>query len=461
MRGKVTATSTGLALVAGTCAGMAFAQSGGGFEIKGTFSNSIEVADNRDLDPAGGGTATTAETGLSFDLVSETPVSRLSLGTGVNLNYEDTPDEAGSVEPGDPNLRFSYRRQSVTSELDLSARVSTRKVSDFILIDADDDFLADDLVLDTGDLTESRLSARLSTGIDTPLRFDAKITGDIRDYSGTSDPDLYDRQTISGELRSTLMLTQTLDAELFMRASDYEAEDTEQTLRTTLTYGAGLRYQIDPLFSLKGEIAFNDFETTTTSGLGTITVSEQTVSGSLSLTRDLPNGAIVVAYNSDVSPETLRGTLRSDLLIERPDGSVSFGAGISASDTGDTVFVGKAGFRRELPAGELEASASRRALITDDDEEIALTSVNVAYLREVTPTSNWSVDFGLGRTEDIGLGDAAESTRAELTLTYSSEIGENWDWTVGYRGAYADRTSGDATSSAVFTTLDRRFSLRP
>jgi hypothetical protein len=458
--GSATAAGLGCAVAFGVGSEGVDAQEGGGFTITGGYSSELEINDNKSLNSGGGNTSATWKNGVKLGLTTETPVSRLSLNTDLALRFEDSSSGSGSTELTDPNLDLNYRRQGVDSELRFRGRISTREISDFILIDADDDFVADDLIFDQGDLTQTRVSASFATGIGTPLRFDVSVSSNVRDYEGTVNPDLFDTTTLTAQASATALVTDNLTARGFVRATEYDASDADSTLRQTTTLGAGFVYDLRPDLRLDAQVATNEFETTTV-GIGVVTVNERSLDGSVSVTRDLPDGTLTGRFSSDASPNTLRNTARVDRVLEFPDRQIRVGGGVSASDSGDTTFVATLAYAQELPDGRLTLAVSRNAVIESTDEEIAITRLTIDYLREVSPTSSLGVTFGLGDTDDIGFGAGDGDARGELTVTYRREVNEEWNWALGVRAGYANRSGGSATSTGVFARIERDFTLRP
>lgn len=438
-------------------------QSPGGVEITGGLSSSLRFTDNKALSANSAGITTEASTNLRLGFASETALDRLTFGVSGGLRFENPPNGSSDTELSDPTFDFRYRRTGAQSNLSFDARYSERRISDFVLIDADDDFVLDDLIFDTGDLTSLSYGASLNTGVGGPLGFGVTYRHSERDYSGTEDPDLFDKTTDSVRISSRLALSPVMTARLFANWSEFDEDDVEQTNRETLTYGVGVSYDLSALAAttVDGEIRFNDFETRTVS-FGEVVVEETSVDGSLILTRDLPNGNLVGSLFSNSSPETTRVTARVDRLFEAPDSTLNLGVGLSDSNTGDAQIVSLVDYARELPWGEVGVSFSQSANIGSDDEEYLLTEVGARYLRELTPTSSVDATFELGRADDIGFGATSETTRASLVMTYRQELVEDWDWGLGYEGQISRSSGGTSSiSHGVFATIDRSFTIRP
>lgn len=468
--GKTVVAGVGCAFAAGASFTAVLAQDaqeeqiqGGGFEITGGISNTLQFTDNKSLSDSSAGITTDATSTLRLGISSETALTSLSFGITGGLQFSNSPGGSSDFDVSDPGINFRYSRTGVQSRLSFDANYKERRIEDFVLIDADDDFAIDDLVFDTGDVKQLSYGASFDGGIGLPFGYGLSYRHSERDYSGTVDPDLFDRTTDTVRLSTSFVLSPVLRARAYLSWSEYDAQDVDQTNRETRTFGVGMNYDLGASYAtvLDAEIAFKEFDTTTT-GFGTVFVNETAVEGSITATRDLPNGALRASLASDVSPETTRITARVDRQIETPDSEFNFGLGISDSDTGGSKLVGGVDFTRELAWGVVSLSFTQETGISLDDDEYLLTEIGAGYLRELTPVSAVDVAFDLAQASDIGFGAIDETRRATLTVTYSQELVQDWDWRFGYEGELADRPgSSRGISHGIFATIDKSFSIRP
>jgi predicted porin len=437
------------------------AQVGSGVNVTADLESSFSIDDNKNLNRVSPGTTTNFETRLTFGIESETPRARVQLRTGGVLRFENAPDDDVS-EFDDPFVIFSYGLDRPDSRLNASLRYRTNRITDTFLTDLDADFLEDDLVTDTGvvDSTSARLNYRF--GIDSPIGGSFTIQRSERDYTGTTNPDLFDRTSDSARVEGIFRINPVATARIIGTWGEYTADDIELTTRDSSSVGAGLSYEFSPAMRFDGEIRSNEIETVETIGFARITRNNTATSGFGRLTRDLPNGTISGSIATEVNSLTSRTTVRADRTMETPGALFNIGVGVSESDTGDTSVIGSLDYVRELSTGILTAGLDQSAVANLEDEEVLRTQFSIAYLHELTPSSGLDVGFELARTDDIGLGDANEQTRTEFTLNYRRELTEDWDWTIGYRGRQSRQPGVDtATSNAILTTISRSFSLRP
>ncbi len=86
----------------------------------------------------------------------------------------------------------------------------------------------------------------------------------------------------------------------------------------------------------------------------------------------------------------------------------------------------------------------------------------VLYNRDINSLSSFEVNFGLGRSEDIGGGASDPDIRANAGISYRRALTRDWDWVLGYERQYSVENGGDAaTGNQVYTLIDRSFSIRP
>jgi hypothetical protein len=86
--------------------------------------------------------------------------------------------------------------------------------------------------------------------------------------------------------------------------------------------------------------------------------------------------------------------------------------------------------RRELHAG---------AVSDDDGEDTLVSRIALDYNQEINSVSSFGVNFGLGRSEDLGTLSDDTTTRANLGVTYRRALTRDWDWVLGYEARYLAR----------------------
>lgn len=457
--GKTGASLLACAAIFGLNTPAAFAQDAGGLNVTADVRSSLTVDDNADLDVDSAGTTTDFDTRLTLGVAGGSATSRFEAELGGSIAFEDRPggeeEDNGFV---DPFLGLLYEAEGVNSELGVNVRLRETSVRSSFFIDEDGDFIADDLIIDEGDLRDTRVTLSYSVGVNSPLGADFRVSRRDRSYSDTISPDLFDRTTDTARAALRFQLSPLATASLIGTLRDYEAEDALQTNIVTTGVGLGLRFDFTPVLRFNGEVFTNNFETTES---GVVTSDEDQTSGFLRLTRELPNGEVRFEARSDASTTTNRTTLSADRDIQISGSEIGYGLGFTDSDTGDSAFLVNFNFARELPLGRFTAELDQSAVINDDEEEVLRTTLGFGLLREIGEQSAIDVSLSFADVEDIGNGLATERSRTEFEIGLRRQVFELWDWTIAYRARFQSDPGVDtAQSNAVVTTIGRTFSLR-
>ncbi|MEL6642564.1 MAG: hypothetical protein AAFQ79_01405 [Pseudomonadota bacterium] len=421
--------------------------------------SSLTVDDNADLDVDSAGTTSEFDTRLALGVSGGSATTTFEAELGGSIAFEDRPlgdeERNGFV---DPFLNLRYGVEGVNSTLDLSARFRESAVRSSFFIDEDGDFIADDLIVDDGDVRNTRFALSASVGVNSPLGADFRVTRSTRNYSDTINPDLFDRETDTARAVVRFQVSPLATASLIGTWREYDAEDAVETNRVTTGVGVGLTFDFTPVLQFQGEVLSNTIEATAS---GVTTEDEEITTGVARLIRELPNGEVRFEAELDASTTTERTTLTASREIDLEGARFGFGLGFSDSDTGDGVFLGNLNFQRELPLGRFNAALDQRAVINDDEEELVRTSVELGLLREFGEASAIELGLNVADVNDIGNGLATERTRTEFEIALRRQIFENWDWSLGYRARFERTpTTETAQSNAIFTTIGRSFALR-
>jgi len=437
----------------------AFAQNAGGIDVNFDYRSEIEVDDNKGLAVDSIGTTTRFDNIFGAEVVSETPVARLSLSFSTIARYEDAPDTGTNFDFVNSVAGLRYTREGADSDLLLSAEYNVRQIDDLFFIDEDGDLIEDDLIVSDGELQRTTYRARFRTGIDAPLGFGIDLRRQDRNYDGTVDPDLFDSVRDTIRIDATAQVSPTLEANVFAEQILYDADDADSTERTTTSLGVGATYEINPALTFSAELSSVTIETETTGGDTEIDGFDAV----LGLEQELPNGFVGATYRREVTAsDSERNTIEVSRRVEFASGRLDFAIGLSDSDTGSTEPVGRISYTQELPSAAVRLTARQTARTTDDAEDILSTQLDFGYFREINPVSGFDVTIGLGRTEEVGAGGGDTTTRTNLEVAYRRELTEDWDLRVGYRGRLRDQEGTDtARSNAVFATVGRSFSFRP
>lgn len=452
-----------VASASGLTAHSAWAQEGGSaFSVTGTVRSTFEIDDNPSLAINSPGSETTFGTQLGLDIVAQTPLSQLELSFGGTVQFEDSPadfDENGFV---DPFARFRFQRDGADSLLTLDGSYQESDLIDSLGLDTDADLINDIFLSSVGEREILSLGGTFSFGIEAPFGGEISLRRDERNYSNTISNDLFDNTTDSARADFRFRLSPTATARVFTSLTEYDAEDVEQTERTTEAVGVGLIYEINPVLTFDGEISLEQIEETELVVGTPVTTKDDGIAIDLSLTRELPDGSLAFEASRDVATSIARTQFAVARSMDLPDGGLSYSLGLSESTVGDTVLIGSIEYSKELPDGILSASLERTATIDSDDDEVARTILGIDYFRELTPVAGLEVGLNVRKIDDIGAGVVEEGTRADFSVTYRHQLTEDWDWTLGYTGRYSrPDNSQSRTSNAIVTSIGRSFSIRP
>lgn len=431
---------------------------GGRFTLD--LSAGASVDDNEGLDDPSLGTTARTDLGAALLFLDETEVSRLSVRLFSRAEWADSPD--GDIDGFDfrlPTAAADYTRLGANSQLGLTARYVFERVDDDVLIFLDENLNPVDLVLDAGDLRRLTLGANLSTGIVGPLGFDLGLSLDDRDYIGTTDPNLFDRRRVAANAALRFQLTPVLDGRLTASYSRLDEDTFGDPLTETGAYGLGLTYALDEITVITGDVNATTIEET----LFDVTTTEnEGLAFSLGAQRETPTGSVGGRIARTVEEAATRTQVSVNRATDLRDGSIAWALGYSIDDDGgEGAFIGSLDYSRELRTSRLSARLTQDAISDDDGDDTLVTRIALGYTQEINSVSSVGVDFGLGRSEDLGAGDTS-TTRANVGVNYRRSLTRDWDWVLGYEARYSAEDGGDpANGNRVFTRIDRSFTFRP
>ena len=458
----ITAVSTAALLAAGSFSWAQQADAPSGMRFTVDLSAGASVDTNEGLDEPSEGTTTRTNLGATFGLLDETEVSRLALSVFTRAEWAESPDpDVDGFDFRIPSGTLSYTRRGADSSLGLNARYFFDRIDDDVLIFLDENLNPVDLTVDGGDLRRITLGANLSLGITAPIGFDASAFFDNRDYIGTTDPDLYDRLSWGGNGALRFRLTDVATGRLTAAYARDDDDDVGEPLTETISYGAGLSYQLDEITSFNADLSYTTIDQTI---FDVTTTENEGWAYDVGIERQLRNGSIGASLSQVIEEASTRTVISFQRARELPDGSLSYSLGYSIADEEDDTengFVGGIDYRRDLRTGSVTASATQEFVTDDDGQDTLVSRIALNYNQEINAVSSFGVSFGLGRSDEVG-GSGDTTTRANVGVTYRRELTRDWDWVLGYEGRYLLENDDDAaTGNRVFTLIDRRFTFRP
>ncbi len=292
-----------------------------------------------------------------------------------------------------------------------------------------------------------------------PFGYGIELEHEGLQYSGTSDPGLFDSWTNSAAVFTRYRLSPVAEARLTASWEEYDADDTVNTNRETLGLTAGLVYDIDPVTQLEASLGYTYI--TRTTNLPSSTVQEG-LSGSVGLTREMVNGSAGLAMESDLTANGRLSTLTARRAVELPTGALEASVGLSLGPSGTFIPIGSLDYIYALPRGEITASIRRTATINTAGNDVSKIGASLGYSTEINRVSSLAFEADFASVADLGAAPVDRTTLTSLRATYAYELTPDWDLAAGYEHRIRTETGETRRSSnEVFLTLNYTFDNRP
>jgi hypothetical protein len=242
-----------------------------------------------------------------------------------------------------------------------------------------------------------------------------------------------------------------------LRYDTYDADDAEQTYRTTTGGDLGIEYVISERARLNASIGTSEIRTEE------FGVTETTSSpvGTLGFIYDMPNGTATVDFDATTDED---GQERLNFVVGRslelPDGSLSATLGFTDPESDDPEPIGSLQWRRDLPDGQITARIRRSVTSSNNDESRLSTLVAFGYDRDINDLSGIGFDIVYGETSATETDN--EVRRIDLSAAYRYALTPDWNLNTGVSYEVRDEdTVGRAESPSVFLSIGRQFDFRP
>lgn len=395
------------------------------------------------------------------DLIGITPVDVL-LRTGTRVQTLEfslsapfrlnDPEEDSDFALGDPQARLLLRRGARNSAIEAELRYRENDLDKEILFDE----LSNEFVtLDDGRLAQTDARLTYVFGREARLGGEFGLAWRKRDYSGTTDPDLEDSETRSGDITFYLEPTPLIRARILAQASRTDGDVTDSRADR---YGAGASLQVDKLTNLDVELARTDIRREETDG----SVEEaEGPSVRLNLTRSRPLGDWSLFFASEPGTAGRREDLTLGRSLDLPRFDLSGQVGVTRfRDSYDPIFQ-IAYVQQITRLSELRASL-RRASVTDDDGDQALnTDITANYSRQISDVSSIAADIRY-RESEVQSGDREDARSVSFGLNYSRALPNEFSLVAGanvIRSRDSDDESDD--EERIYVGVNRSFSFLP
>jgi hypothetical protein len=453
-------------------AGVAFAQqaddlSAGGPVLTFGLSSTVSVDDNYSLSPNGGDSAELFDNRLSLGYLDQRTNDTLKLDLDGVLRGIEPPGGA-SRTLDDPRLRLSYDLQGVNSTLSASAEYRQTSVNFLDPFDSsrffnDEPLEPSDLIQDDGDREQIATRFTFVTGVNDPIGFTLEGRYREQTYKNTIDPGLFDNQNFGLTGTTRFDLSPASEARIVLRYDDYSADDALQTDRQTSSLSLGFTQTLSKVDTLDVSLGFQNIETEeTVLGLPS-TNSQSDVIGGFSLTRELTRGGTVgTEFDLRESVNGRTATWLVNRAMPLPRGAIDFSFGVARDVDGTLHPVGSVDFTHEMLRSTFTVALERQVTTSVDSDELLVTRGSLKYTFELNSLSNVAFAADFVETNQAGGPTVNDTTRANLSATYSRDLTRDWQLSSGYEYRMRDETGvGTATSNRLFVTMGREFSIRP
>lgn len=417
---------------------LAFGQSNtgdqsGGLSSSFTIGQSIEAVDGSASDDG-----VTAVTRLQYAFGSQTRNQSFSVSLQGGYQAGDNVDKALL----DPRLRFSYERRNANSTLSFGGNYSRIDLDDDLVVigvsdteaETEQDFTLQEVVIEDGFRTDATLRAGFEAGLQAPLGFSLNTSTRRREFSNTTDPDLYDTRTDRLRAAMRFQINPTATAEVNAAITRYTAEDTVDTERDTDSYGVALRLQPNQTLNLAMNLNQRRVETRTTGGT---TVSEGLGFG-LRATQTMQRGKLSAGIDRSVTASGTRDSLDVARELSFSGGaSLRLSLGVVENELDDINPLFGVNWKQPFKRGNLSVNLTQTAKLDENTLPVVQTNLRSRYNMSVSETS--SLSFGVGLL-DVAAQDATGESRQKIELSgnWRSEIDQSSNWSMGLAASRTD-----------------------
>lgn len=434
----------------------------GGPRLTFSFATSARVDDNFNLSTPAPGTSAFVSHSLGLDYETRTRSQRLAFGVSGLLRYGEIRGGTGADGFDEPRIYLDYEREAANARFALNAEHQETEVSFLRLADtASETFDLSDLVSDRGSRGLSSARARLELGRRGPLNLVLALSHVRRDYSGVTDPELFDTRTSRGDLTARLKFSPVLTGRLEASLNRYDADDAVQTDREDRRFGFGLEADLSRVLRLDVSLGHDRIETRSTTG----TTVDSGLSGRIALLRSLPDGAMSIRFDNSFSTNGNRSTLTFGRVLEMRRAQLSVDLGLARQEgISRTYLVGDITYMlRASQEDTLQLSLSRDVRTSSVENVVELTRAALGYRRQLTELSGLGLSLNYIDSRNIaGTALSTDRTRGALQLTYDHALARDWTLTGGVAHRYLDtQGTGTARSNAIFLNLSKSFDILP
>ncbi len=435
---------------------------GSGLSITLDYLSSLRHDDNLRLTDPSLGSTTWWENTLALGVVNQTPDSTLIFDLSGLYRIANEPIIGTESSFSDPFARLDYQRTRANSQLGLGLEYREQDLAfNRALTDTNLDGIIDasDVIGTIGDRVNTRADLDWQVGLNDPLGFQFNYSYRERTYQNTIDPNLFDNSFDDFAATTFFRFSPVLQGTLDLSYSDFKAEDSVRTDRQTTVVSVGAIYDISAITTITADVGYSQVDETLRT-TNTNTVTEDFV-WSLGWSKTLPDGTADIFLDQTFGVNGARTNATFGRSYQRQNSSLSFNLGLSNGPFGETTPIGQLDYSYQLPSSRIGATIQRRVGTSTQSLETRQTLAFLTYDYFINPVSALSFSLDYIDQEDEGTGAANPRQRGTFNASYSRAITRDWAVNLGYQYEMDEQNGFTATSSSVFVTLGRRFTLKP
>jgi hypothetical protein len=413
----------------------------------------LEYSDNPDLN-VNGDADFYGRTLLNFGLASDTKVQAFALNLGTEIE-EFRDDNSNNFDSRNYFGTLRYDRNT------RNARFGLR--GEYRDTDVDGDITEEEFDQDGNVINQTEGTRKFySVGVDGAVGREAPIGAnfawrysEVR-YSGT---DLEDNSTNDFGGQADFRIDPRITANLTTKYIDYDAKEGGVDRKTTGA-GAGVVLEVSPILTTSISLSYDKIKRS-----GGETGTDKGITGSINVTRDMPNGSLGLRFESDVASNdnSRRSFLSVNRNMELPRGTLDFSLGV----TGAGSVIGldplvNVNYTHIRPTQQISIGLSQRVITDTDNEEQLNTSLGASFDQQINNVSSFGLNFSLFNRNDLGSNNTDDTRRIEIGVTYRHDLTRDWGLVGGYTHTrLKEDNSRNRNRNTIFVGLQRSFNWIP
>ncbi len=435
---------------------------GTGLSVTLDYLTSLRHDNNLRLTDPSLGSTTWWENTLALSVLRQASDSSLAFDLSGLYRIANEPIIGTESSFSDPSARLAYQRLRSNSQLGLLLEYQERDLAfNRSLTDTNLDGIIDasDVIGTIGDQVNTRGDLNWATGLNAPIGFQFDYSHRERTYQDTIDPNLFDNRSDDYTATVLFRFSPILLGNLRVDYRDFAADDSVRTDRQTTTVSAGGTYNTSSVTAVSVNIGYSQVDNTERA-TNTNDVTEDFV-WNFAWNRTLSDGAAVAQIDQTFGVNGSRINATAGRSYQRANGTLSFDVGFTRGPFDEVTPIGQIDYSYQLPSSRIGATIQRRVGTSTDSLETRQTLAFLTYDYFINPVSALSFSADIIDQETEGSGPSNPRTRGTFTASYSRAITRDWAMNVGYEYEKDDQNGFSASSSSVFLTLGRRFTLKP